>query len=175
MKVALYGDKIEILPSEREALEQSFGEKDDIVEIDFFSDKSNIRKNLFHYDIIILSKNLTKEMIMYVKEQRKQTITLTAGKQIETFELDEILYIEAELKTIHVVTREGEKIIRFPISEVEKLLDEDIFIKAHRSYIVNKKEIKSLLEKEVVLKNGKRIPVSKYRWKEVRRRFLGEI
>lgn len=175
MKVALCGEKEELLAKYKEKMKYAFGKMDDVVEIDCFSNKNNVKKKLLSYDAIIFSEEFMKEMSMYVKENRGQTITLTAGKQIETFDLDEILYIEAELKTIHIVTRQGEKIIKFPISEVEKLLDEDIFIKTHRSYIVNKAEIKSLLEKEVVLKNGKRIPISKYRWKDVRKKFLEEV
>lgn len=176
MKVALYGEKRNILLEYKEKIEQALGMKGDIIEIDCFSsDKKVSKKQLFGYDVIILSEELMKEMVVYAKRQRRQTITLTAGKRIETFDIDDIFYIEAELKTVHIRTSEREVVIKFPISEVEKLLDDEKFIKTHRSYIVNKNQIKSLLEKEVVLKNGKRIPISKYRWKEVRRKFLGKL
>lgn len=174
MKVALYGDKQELLQKYKEKMEQAFGSTNDIIEIDCFSNRSNVKQQSLSYDVIILSEEVMKEMIMYAKGYKGQTLTLTAGKHIETFDMDEILYIEAELKTVHVRTLEGEKIIKFPISEVEKLLDEEIFIKTHRSYIVNRHQIKTLMDNEAVLKNGKRIPISKYRWKEVRKKYLGE-
>lgn len=174
MKVALYGEKQELLQRYKEKLEQVFGSTDEMIEIDCFSNRSNVRQQSLSYDVIILSEEFMKEMIMHAKGHKGQTLTLTAGKYIETFDMDEILYIEAELKTVHVGTIEGEKIIKISISEVEKLLDEKIFIKTHRSYIVNRYQIKTLMDNEAVLKNGKRIPISKYRWKEVRRKYLGE-
>lgn len=64
--------------------------------------------------------------------------------------------------------------MKLQLSEVEKLLDDKIFIKTHRSYIVNKNWIQSLLENEVVLKNGKKVPISRYRRKEVEEQFLRE-
>ncbi|MDE6760061.1 MAG: LytTR family transcriptional regulator [Lachnospiraceae bacterium] len=174
MKVALYGEKKELLQKYKEKMEQAFGSTNEMIEIDCFSNKSNVRQQSLSYDVIILSEEFMKEMIMYANGHKGQTLTLTAGKHIETFDTDEILYIEAELKTVHVGTVEGEKIIKFPISEVEKLLDDEIFIKTHRSYIVNRHQIKTLMDNEAVLKNGKRIPISKYRWKDVRRKYLGE-
>ncbi|MCM1498965.1 MAG: LytTR family transcriptional regulator [Clostridium sp.] len=174
MRVALYGEKEEQLQEYKEKMEQIFENTNDIVEIDCFLQKSQIKRESFGYDAIILSEELMKEMILYVNGHKGQTLTLTAKKHIETFDMNEIIYIEAELKNVHIGTLEGEKVMKFPISGVEKLLDKDLFIKTHRSYIVNRYQIKSLSEKEVVLKNGKRIPVSKYRWKDVRRKYLGE-
>lgn len=69
---------------------------------------------------------------------------------------------------------DGKRIMKLQLSEVEKLLDDKIFIKTHRSYIVNKNWIQSLLENEVVLKNGKKVPISRYRRKEVEEQFLRE-
>ena len=174
MKVALYGEKKELLQEYKKKMEQAFGNTNEMIEIDVFSNKNNVKKQSFDYDVIILSEEWMKEMLTYVKEHKGQTLTLQTRKHIETFDMDEIIYIEAELKNIHIGTIKDEKIIKFPISEVEKLLDKEIFIKTHRSYIVNRSQIKSLLENEVVLKNGKKIPVSKYRWKDVRRKYLGE-
>lgn len=174
MKVALYGEKKELLQKYKEKMEQVFGNTNEMIEIDCFSDKTNVKQQSFAYDVIILSEELMEEMIMYAKGNKGQKLTLTAGKHIETFDMDEILYIEAELKTVHIGTVKGEKTIKFPISEVEKLLDEKNFIKTHRSYIVNRNQVQSMLDKEIVLENGKRIPISKYRWKDVRRKYLGE-
>lgn len=174
MKVALYGKKKELLQKYKEKMEQAFGSTNKMIEIDCFSNKSNIKQQSFSYDAVIMSEELMKEMLMYMKEHKGQTLVLQTRKHIETFDMDEIIYIEAELKYIHIGTVEGEKIIQFPISEVEKLLDEEIFIKPHRSYIINRNWIKSLLEYEAALKNGKRIPISKYRWEDVRRKWLGE-
>lgn len=174
LKVALYGEKKELLQEYKEKMKQAFGNTNEMIEIDCFSDKSNVKKQSFNYDVVILSEEWMKEMILYANGHKRQKLILTSRKYIETFDMDEIIYIEAELKTVHIGTVEGEKIIKFPISEVEKLLDEENFIKVHRSYIVNRNQIKSLLENEAVLKNGKRIPISKYRWKDVRRKYLGE-
>lgn len=172
MRVALYGEKKERLQKYKEKLEQIFENTNEIIEIDCFCSKNKVRKQSLGYDVIILSEKSIKEMIMYAEKHRGQKLTLTSRKYIETFDMNEIIYIEAELKTVHIETAEGEKIVKFPISEVEKLLDQEIFIKTHRSYIVNRNQIKSLMENEAILKNGKRIPISKYRWKEVRKKYL---
>ena len=174
MKVALYGEKKELLQRYKEKMEQDFRNADETIEIDCFSDKTNIIQLSFVYDVIILSEEFMKEMIMYTKSKKEDKLILEARKHVEIFNMDEILYIEAELKNVHIGTIDGEQVIKFPISEVEKLLNEEIFIKTHRGYIVNKNQIQRLVENEAVLKNGKRIPISKYRWKEVRRKYLGE-
>lgn len=166
--------KKELLQKYKEKMEQAFRNADEMIEIDCFSNNTNVIQLSFAYDVIILSEELMKEMIMYTKGQKEHRLILEARKHVEIFNMDEILYIEAELKNVHIGTVDGERVIKFPISEVEKMLNEKIFIKTHRSYIVNKNQIQSLLENEAVLKNGKRIPISKYRWKEVRRRYLGE-
>ncbi|MCM1178624.1 MAG: LytTR family transcriptional regulator [Clostridium sp.] len=174
MRFALYGEKEGQLQEFKEKLERIFDNTSEMIEIDCFSNEMDEKRQTFDYDAIILSEELMKEMILYIKGHKQHMLTLEAQKHIETFDMDEIIYIEADLKNIRIETLEGEKTIKFPISKVEQLLDEDIFIKTHRSYIVNRYQIKSLLEKEVVLKNGKRIPISKYRWKDVRRKYLGE-
>ena len=47
-----------------------------------------------------------------------------------------------------------------PISELEKLLG-DAFIRCHRSYLVGLKHIARLSKTEVILDNGKALPLSR--------------
>ena len=175
MKVALYGKRMEILLKNKEMLEESFAATKGLIEIDCFSDWNSIGDNVLCYDIIVLSEVIMKEMSNYANEQKQQTLTLSVGKRIETFNIEKILYIEAELKNVHIWTKDEDVVINLPISGLEKLLDNKHFVKTHRSYIVNRKQIKSLSDKEVILKNGKKIPVSKYRYKEVREWYLRGI
>lgn len=174
MKVALYGEKKELLQKYKENIEQAFRSANEIIEIDCFSNKASVRKQSFAYDAIIMSEELMEDMIAYAKKSSERLLTLVASKQIEIFDIDKILYIEAELKCVHIVMVDGKRIMKLQLSEVEKLLDDKIFIKTHRSYIVNKNWIQSLLENEVVLKNGKKVPISRYRRKEVEEQFLRE-
>jgi len=54
---------------------------------------------------------------------------------------EEVVYVQAERKYTRLMLRDGEALVRVGISELETLLDERIFLRIHRSTIVNVRHI----------------------------------
>ena len=57
------------------------------------------------------------------------------------------------------------------MDELEKILPE-YFLRCHKSYIVNMNQILSLSSEGIVLESGKKLPVSRAKYREAKRRFL---
>lgn len=175
MKIALYGSNKEELVKEKERLVNNFANEktSQKVEVFCFYDEEELKQNLKHYQIILMEKEGIKEFKKCLSgEKARRKITFSTGKELGTFYVDDIYYVEAELSKIHLVTEKEEYVIPISISETEKLLEEDGFIKTHRSYLINANHIKEIKHRLVILDNGQELPISKYRIKEVRVKYL---
>ena len=58
------------------------------------------------------------------------------------------------------------------IGIIENELDENIFIRCHRSYLVSILHIKTISKDKIELDNGYTIPISRRRYKEVNMKFI---
>ncbi|GAA4723337.1 LytTR family DNA-binding domain-containing protein [Brevibacillus fulvus] len=77
----------------------------------------------------------------------------------------EIMYLEAQNRKTQVVTLKGKGFHKSPLSELEWLLPDELFIRVHRSYIVNPHYIAEIHPDYhstflLVMKDQQRIPVS---------------
>lgn len=84
-------------------------------------------------------------------------ITASVGDSVRMFDIDEVLYFQAQDKYVRVVTAHEEAIIRTPLKELLDMLDKDRFWQIHRSTIVRVAAIARLRKTdpgraEVVLK-----------------------
>ena len=70
-------------------------------------------------------------------------IRASVGETVRQIPVDEVLYLQAQDKYVSVYTREGELLIRTPLSELSAQLDPDEFWQIHRSTIVNVSRIAS--------------------------------
>ena len=172
MRIALYGKKMESLKQYKESLENKFSVYGKSVNIDYYTNEAEIKNNMQQYDLIVLSNSLLHEFTQSISDESTRNITFVSGKKIETCLVQDILYVEAELKKVHVWKKNEDMLLSIPISKMEGLLKEEGFIKSHRSYIVNSAHISSITKDTIILDNGIRIPVSKYRIKEVREEYL---
>ena len=57
---------------------------------------------------------------------------------------DELLYVKAMENFVQIVTESNKHTVLIPLSTVESQLPDDIFMRSHRSYIVNLKNITSV-------------------------------
>lgn len=95
-----------------------------------------------------------------------QRVVVKTGNSIRIIPLQDIIYIEASDDYVYFHT-ESEKFIKTQtLKSLETGLDEKIFVRIHRSYIVQVQQIDKIepYEKDghvVILKNGKPLPVSK--------------
>ena len=129
-----------------------------------------IRKS--HYDSLLpeLVNALDTEL-----QRRNPTIIKIVeprSKDIYSFDVNKIAYIEAQGKNciIHSIGDSTE--IKILLSEIETLLADYEFIKPHRSYIVNYKYISTITKSTLELTNGENIPISRNRVDEVKHEFI---
>lgn len=92
---------------------------------------------------------------------------LTKGKELIVREED-IHYIERKGRNTEIVC--SGKTIEIPekLAELEKKLNQTSFVRCHNSFIVNLKTVREISRTEIVLKDGKIIPISRSRLETTR-------
>lgn len=116
-----------------------------------------INKALPEYENVLLNKE-TYEIeknfgidSIYLRIERKQVRIV----------LDEILYIESYKDYIKVFTSDKIHLCRQTMSSIEAMIDNNDFIRIHRSFIVSIKKINSYTHETVEI-NKKEIPIGKF-------------
>jgi two-component system LytT family response regulator len=88
------------------------------------------------------------------------------GSKISVLPVDSIKWIEAQDDYVMINSDQGRFLKKKTMKYFENHLDENAFIRIHRSYIINADFIQHLEQKgkesyQLILKNGKELPVSK--------------
>jgi two-component system LytT family response regulator len=109
--------------------------------------------------------NQLLESLSASPQQRQRVVVKTAGK-IKIIPVEEIQYLEAADDYVRINTKEGGFLKNRTMAHFEKILDDQQFVRTHRSYIVNIQMITRIdpYEKEnylAILKDGKQMPVSR--------------
>jgi len=104
---------------------------------------------------------LTNKEILLPVDQGQCRIPLASVLYVEAFERGSRFILENEMVNT-----------RLKFSEVDSLLPKASFVMCHRAYIVNLAHTKRLRPCEFELKTGMVIPVSKYRYQEVKKKFI---
>ncbi len=98
-------------------------------------------------------------------QQKNRVVVKNAGK-IKIIPVEDIHYLEAADDYVKICTKEGSFLKNRTMAHFESLLDHQLYVRTHRSYMVNVQLITRIepYEKEnhiAILKDGKQIPVSK--------------
>lgn len=101
----------------------------------------------------------------------KQLLLPVAGVQTR-FCADDIFYAEAFAHTVCIHTGEGGLEAQASIGELEKELAGEPFIRCHRSYLVNLRQIRRIDKSELTLDSGERLPVSRRLYAAVNDAFI---
>lgn len=93
-------------------------------------------------------------------------IVVKNNNKIKIIPVHEILYMEAADDYVRIHTADGTYLKNKTMQYFEQFLDEHVFVRSHRSYIINMQRITRLdpYEKEsymAVLNTGQKVPVSK--------------
>jgi len=101
----------------------------------------------------------------YFKGVENKRIILKTSDNVYAIYEDDILYCRSDGNYTTFYTQQMEKIvISKPIKKVEEILSENVFIRCHQSYIVNKKHVLKYNKKGVLIINlDVKIPVSSRR------------
>ena len=127
-----------------------------------------IRKSHFQSD---LSEALKEYLRLNQTEKEDTAITIEIQNEIYRFSVHDILYIQAKDNYLDIICDKKNTLIRYKISDMEKLLQPYQFLRIHKSYLVNYRYIYALQGKTVTLENGTKLPVSRYRLCEVQTKF----
>lgn len=121
----------------------------------------------------ILQEYLEKNMELEQVGQNDSLLIKKKGR-VKAVRFDDIIYLESDGHLIKVWTREDQHECYGRLGEFVKRLPE-YFIQCHKSYLVNMNEIKEINGNQIVLQGEKRIPVSKSRNQDTKRRFYSYI
>lgn len=127
----------------------------------------------------IEQKNINKNLFSLLEQNTKQAtpdkIPLSTSNGLVFVKINDIMYCESSGNYTHFYMQDGKKIVvSRQLGEYEKLLPENNFTRIHDKYIINLQYIKEYIKGsggEVVLENGKEIPVATRRKEDFLARF----
>ena len=99
-------------------------------------------------------------------------ITIETPKKIIKLDYDTIEYCIMFSPYIDIHTNSEKITLRKKISDIEKLLPKNSFVRCHRSYLVNMKYIKLISKEYIILESGLRVPISRGKYKETNDAFI---
>jgi two-component system LytT family response regulator len=110
------------------------------------------------------TSELLENTIKQPEEQNR--VVVKNGNNIKIIPAQDIFYIEAYDDYVKIHTKEGSSLKKKTMNYFEQVLDTSLFVRVHRSFIVQVSQITRIevLEKEshvALLKSGARIPLSK--------------
>ncbi|MDR3268077.1 MAG: LytTR family transcriptional regulator DNA-binding domain-containing protein [Tannerella sp.] len=107
--------------------------------------------------------------------QPVERITVRAGQKIKIIPLEDILYLQADGDYVAIHTREGRWLKEQTMIYTEEMLPPDRFLRIHRSYIVNLRQISRIErygeQQAIILHNGEKIKVSAARYPLLKQRL----
>jgi two-component system LytT family response regulator len=108
-----------------------------------------------------------RELVSYLQKEKQEPLALKQGSKISLVQMDDIRYVEASGYYIEVFTSESKRLLlRESMTNMLEQLDEERFIRIHRSTIINTgflSEIQHTGAGDIVakMKDGKVFRVSK--------------
>jgi len=101
----------------------------------------------------------------------EKTLLLPVDGEIVKIHVNEILYVESFAHYQEVATTSGSFSVKMPTYKLEQQLGRG-FVRCHRSYLVGLKHISKITKTDVILDNGKIIPLSRRMYKAVNEAFI---
>ncbi len=83
------------------------------------------------------------------EEQQDNFITIRADRKNIRLRLDDILWISSLKDYVQLYTKEEKYITQVPIGEIEQQLPDEMFLRIHRSYIVNVSRVTAFTGQDV--------------------------
>ena len=151
----------------------------------FVSNKDDLvfQSLVYHPFFFIRKAHLDEELEPQLLELQKKAgkkvpqIELQTGRQSVKLALRDIWFVESEKNYLLFYrekdTRDEAIRVRMKMSEAEKKLEAHKFVRTHKGYLVNMNYVYRLREKELLLLNGKSIPVSRNYLNQVRMKISG--
>lgn len=115
-----------------------------------------------HYLLKPVSRERLEDALCRALErQGAQTVLFQRGGKAVPLPVREIRYLESRNHGVVVYLEEGEQVFSIPLTETERLLPAAFFRRCHKSYLVNLIWVERATHGGVLLKNGRRLPMSR--------------
>lgn len=110
---------------------------------------------------------------LYAKQHGEEYVTVTKGARVENVKVSDVMYVEGNLKKqIYYLIGGGEYVTKKSMRETESFLKDKGFLRIHCGFIVNCKYISEISGSDVILIDGKTLPVARSRVTESRKLYL---
>ncbi|TCI91322.1 LytR/AlgR family response regulator transcription factor [Tenacibaculum sp. M341] len=94
------------------------------------------------------------------------------GKSLKKVQLSDIIYIGVEEKYCNIITEKEKFVILISLTKILKLLDENVFCRTHRNYIVNIDKVVEIVPSDnLILLQGKHHVTLSERYKQIIKKF----
>lgn len=117
---------------------------------------------------VSVSEKMTQNVLESASSSPSQRhrIVVRNGSKIKIISVSDVLYLEAADDYVKIHTQEGYFLKNKTMTHFEQSLDEQLFVRSHRSYIVNVQQITRIdpYEKDshvAILRSGAKVPVSR--------------
>ncbi|RKE94953.1 LytR/AlgR family response regulator transcription factor [Ichthyenterobacterium magnum] len=141
------------------------------IDNDDFSDSIiRLKSELSHQSI----ENQIQSLFNNLKPNQNKIISLPSLTGFETLKVEDIIHLEADTNITHIFTKDKKMVVSKPIKFYEDLLDDTIFFKTHKSYLININHVKKYYKGKqgyVIMSNNAQVPVSVRKKDEFLRRF----
>ncbi|AUA36340.1 two-component response regulator VirR-like [Clostridioides difficile] len=120
-------------------------------------------------------EELKKHVLTCIKDieiNKESHITIKNKSNTYKIYLNEIKYIEVQKKDMLIHTINKNFDIKYSLGKIEKELNPYKFIRCHKSFIVNLRYVENIKPNAAILESGEEVPISRYRYKEVKEKFL---
>ncbi len=112
----------------------------------------------------------TKSQKKSEKEELKNDFYVNIDRRLIKIDLPSIYLIEAKGDYINIKTEDKNYIVHSTLKKIEEKLPDSLFLKVHRSYIINVKKIIDIEDNSVLIKKDV-IPVSRSKRPELMKRL----
>ncbi|WP_159023270.1 LytTR family DNA-binding domain-containing protein [Formosa sp. L2A11] len=111
------------------------------------------------FERFLKAVNKLKSATIQLPKPKSEYITVKSGYDLHKIKLEDIIYIESDSEYV-VFHLKGRKIMSYQsLKSLEKTLPASLFLRVHRSYIVNTQKVTGLKSRDLLL-NDIVIPVS---------------
>ena len=133
-----------------------------------------IRKTCIDEDMKDFSSRIAKEL-----EQEKRELLLSKGTEIYRIKIHDIIYMESEGNYINIVTENDTIKFRETMTNMEKKLETQGFIRCHKGYLVNAEYITRYSGNCLKIKGTKdgeqELPVGRSYEKDVKQKIIANV
>lgn len=110
----------------------------------------------------------------------RHTLMISNSDSVTSIIMEEIMYVENELRNITYTMCDGSKVISgrrggsFE-SAVGAIASDSNFIQPHKSFFVNIRYIHALQSEEILMDDGRKIPIARRRLGDIQKRYISFI